>query len=116
MRVEDGQRSQEQDVAPATMGESTGLPVRLVVSPAAGRLRLLPAVRFHGGEEWVSPGQTVALVEKGAVTLEVKAPSEARVAGVLVGDGEPVAQGQPLIWLDEAPRRAPSRRRGDDSG
>ena len=106
MRVEEDQRSQQQDVSSAPVGESTGLAVRLLVSPAAGRLRLLPPSRFRRGEEWVSTGQTVALVEKGSAVLEVKAPSEARVAGVLVRDGEPVAPGQPLIWLDELPRRS----------
>src|SRR5437773_12422719 len=32
-----------------SLGESVGLEMRLVVSPAAGRLRLLPAARFHDG-------------------------------------------------------------------
>jgi biotin carboxyl carrier protein len=94
----------------ASVGESLGLPVRLVVSPSGGRLRLLPPSRFHEGEEWVSAGQVIAIVEKGPVMHEVRAPSDARVAGVLVRDGEPVAPGQPLVWLDEtvrAPRFGP---------
>lgn len=102
--------SRSQDVPAPSMGESMGLAVRLLVSPAAGRLRLLPATRFHEGEEWISRGQTVALVEQGSTLVEVNAPSEARVAGVLVRDGEPVARGQPLIWLDEVPRRTPPPR------
>ena len=92
------------------MGESHGLPMRMVVAPSGGRLRLLPPSRFHEGEEWVSAGQAVAVVENGSVLHEVCAPHEARVAGVLVRDGEPVAPGQPLLWLDEtAPRpRSPN--------
>jgi pyruvate/2-oxoglutarate dehydrogenase complex dihydrolipoamide acyltransferase (E2) component len=86
------------------MGESLGLPVRMVVAPAGGRLRLLPPARFQDGQEWVSAGQTVAVVENGPVIHEVRAPHEARVAGVLVRDGEPVAPGQPLVWLDESVR------------
>ena len=86
-------------------GESVGLAVRLLVSPGAGRLRHLPPVEFHDGAEWVSAGQAVALVEQGRATIEVVSPIDARVAGILVRDGEPVAQGQPLVWLEEAPRR-----------
>ena len=88
----------------SSVGESLGLPVRLVVSPAGGRLRLLPPSRFHEGEEWVSAGQVIAVVENGPVIHEVRSPSDARVAGVLVRDGEPVAPGQPLVWLDETVR------------
>jgi biotin carboxyl carrier protein len=85
----------------SSVGESLGLPVRLVVSPAGGRLRLLPPSRFHDGQEWVAAGQVIAVVENGAVIHEVHAPSDAMVAGVLVREGEPVAPGQPLVWLDE---------------
>jgi biotin carboxyl carrier protein len=95
-------------------GESVGLAVRLLVSPGAGRLRHLPPVEFHDGAEWVTAGQTVALVEQGRVSLDVRSPIDARVAGILVRDGEPVAQGQPLVWLEEAPRRTkPADRQGD---
>ena len=95
-------------------GESAGLGMRLLVSPVAGRLRLLPAARFHEGEEWVSPGQPVAEVEKGEQTVTVHVAREARVAGILVRDGEPVAQGQPLLWLDETP--LPASRNGSPRG
>ncbi len=94
-------RLRPQVVHESSVGESLGLAVRLVVSPTGGRLRLLPPARFHDGDEWVSAGQAIALVENGPVVHEVRAPSEARVAGVLVRDGEPVAPGQPLVWLDE---------------
>jgi biotin carboxyl carrier protein len=87
------------------VGESVGLGVRLVVSPAAGRLRHLPPARFEAGKEWVSRGQAVALVENGSVSIEVRSPIEGRLAGVLVRDGEPVAAGQPLVWLDDSPIR-----------
>lgn len=94
-------RVRQQEVPPSSQGESLGLPIRMVVSPAGGRLRLLPPATFHDGQEWVSAGQTIAVVENGPVIHEVRAPHEARVAGVLVRDGEPVAPGQPLVWLDE---------------
>jgi biotin carboxyl carrier protein len=96
----------------ASVGESVGLPMRLVISPAAGRLRLLPAAEFQDGDEWVTAGQAIAEVSNGPVVHTVAAPHDARVAGVMVRDGEPVAQGQPLVWLDETARR-PRRRQGD---
>jgi biotin carboxyl carrier protein len=95
-----------------SVGESVGLPMRLVISPAAGRLRLLPPSEFQDGDEWVTGGQAVAEVSNGRVVHTVTAPHDARVAGVMVRDGEPVAQGQPLVWLDETARR-PRRTEGD---
>jgi biotin carboxyl carrier protein len=82
-----------------------GFGFRLIVAPAAGRMRHLPPVRFHEGDEWVSVGQPVAVVEQGNIAVEVVSPVEARVAGVLVRDGEPVLKGQPIVWLDESSRR-----------
>jgi biotin carboxyl carrier protein len=89
----------------SSVGESVGLPMRLVISPAAGRLRLLPPSEFQDGDEWVTGGQAIAEVSNGPVVHTVTAPHDARVAGVMVRDGEPVAQGQPLVWLDETARR-----------
>jgi biotin carboxyl carrier protein len=99
----------------ASVGESVGLPMRLVVSPGAGRLRMLPAASFQGGDEWVEAGQAIAEVSNGPVVLTVTAPHDARVAGVMVRDGEPVAQGQPLVWLDETARR-PTGHGGEGGG
>ena len=93
----------------ASMGESVGLPMRLVISPAAGRLRLLPPSEFQDGDEWVTGGQAIAEVSNGPLVHTVRAPHDARVGGVMVRDGEPVAQGQPLVWLDETARRPRDR-------
>ncbi len=87
------------------MGEGGGLGVRLVVSPGPGRVRHVPPVHFQDGQEWVAAGQVLAIVEQGPDRVEVRSPIDARVAGILVRDGEPVVPGQPLVWLDEAPRR-----------
>jgi biotin carboxyl carrier protein len=95
-------------------GESVGLAVRLLVSPGAGRLRHLPPVEFHDGAEWVTAGQAVAVVEQGRISVDVLSPIDARVAGILVRDGEPVAEGQPLVWLEEAPRRTKAADRPGD--
>jgi biotin carboxyl carrier protein len=92
------------EVHPDSMGEAGGgFGFRLLVSPAAGRVRHLPPVRFDGGVELVSRDQVVAVIEQGSTSVEVRAPVEARVAGILVRDGEPVAPGQPLVWLDVVP-------------
>jgi biotin carboxyl carrier protein len=110
MTVRSGRRSQLHEVSPDSMGESGTFGFRLLVSPAAGKLRHLPPAQFHGGEEWVSPGQPVAVVEQGSVSVEVRSPIEARVAGILVRDGEPVAPGQPLVWLDDSGLRHTAER------
>jgi biotin carboxyl carrier protein len=88
------------------MDDSGGFGFRLVVAPVAGRIRHLPPAQFHEGDEWVTAGQPLAVVERGNLSVEVISPAEARVAGVLVRDGEPVLKGQPVVWLDESPRRS----------
>ena len=101
MRVQTGPRSGASDIPPDSMGESAGaFGFFLVVAPAAGRMKHLPPVRFVDGQEWVSAGQPVALIEQGATSIEVKSPMDAIVAGILVRDGEPVQPGQPLVWLE----------------
>ena len=87
----------------ASLGEPVGFAFRLLVSPASGRMRHLPPAEFRDGDEWVVPGQAVAVIEQGPSEVEVISPIEARVAGILVRDGEPVIHGQPLVWLDGAP-------------
>ena len=87
---------------PEESGEPGGFGFRLIVSPAPGRMRHLPPVQFHEGEEWVSRGQPVAVIEQGDLAVEVVSPVGARVAGILVRDGEPVLKGQPIVWLDES--------------
>jgi len=96
-----------QEPAPESMGEGGSFGFRLLVSPISGRLRHLPPAQFRVGHEWVSAGQAVAVVEQGARTTEVRSPVEARVGRVLAADGEPVVQGQPLVWLEEDPSTAP---------
>src|SRR5438874_120928 len=86
-------RAGAHEVSPESMGEGGSFGFRLVVAPTAGRLRHLPPVRFEGGEEWVSVGQPVAMIEQGLASAPVLSPVEARVAGILVRDGEPVMPG-----------------------
>ena len=69
------------DASSQGVGESGGLAFRLVVSPAAGRMRHLPPVRFEDGVEYVTAGQPVAVIEQGSSSVEVRAPVDARVSG-----------------------------------
>jgi biotin carboxyl carrier protein len=94
------------------IGEWNGLAgVRMLVAPTAGRLRHLPPEYFHDGHEWVTKEQVVAVVEQGATRAEVRSPVEGRVSGFLARDGEPVAAGQPIAWLEVATAREIAERR-----
>jgi biotin carboxyl carrier protein len=86
---------------------------RLVVAPAAGKVRHLPPAQFQDGEEWVGAGQVVAVIEQGSSSVDVSSPVAGRLAGVLVRDGTPVFPGQPLLFLDRSssPRRPEKGRR-----
>jgi biotin carboxyl carrier protein len=113
MTAKRSQASHLHEVPSDPIGESVALGgIRLVVAPAAGRLRHLPPVHLHDGHEWVSPGQPVAVVEQAGATVEVCSPIEGRVSGFLVRNGEPVTAGQPIVWLQEATRRPGPRARG----
>jgi biotin carboxyl carrier protein len=72
----------------------------LVVTPAAGRIRLLPPRRFHAGKEVFEAGQPVARLEQGERNTLVRAPVGGTVASVLAIEGEPVRPGQPLFAIE----------------
>jgi biotin carboxyl carrier protein len=78
---------------------------RLVVAPAAGKVRHLPPAQFQDGEEWVDAGQVVAVIEQGSSSVDVESPVAGRHAGILVRDGTPVFPGQPLLFLDRSSSR-----------
>jgi len=84
------------------LGESAGLRITLLISPAAGRLRVLPPRRFRGGREWVEKGQPVARVEHGGSADDILAPMHGRMGGVLGRDGQPVKVGQPVAWMESS--------------
>ncbi|HEV3473994.1 MAG TPA: biotin/lipoyl-containing protein [Actinomycetota bacterium] len=72
----------------------------LVVTPAAGRIRLLPPRRFKHGREVVEAGQPVARLEQGEHHTLVRAAVGGTVASVLAIEGEPVRPGQPLYAIE----------------
>ena len=88
-----------------SIGEAVWLGgVRMVVSPAAGRLRHLPPEHLVGGMEWVASGQPIAVVEHGRTSTEIRSPVDGKVTGFMVRDGEPVMVGQPVVWLERGKR------------
>lgn len=83
-----------------TSGFGVALHLFLVVTPAAGRIRLLPPRRFRAGREVVEAGQPVARLEQGEHHTVVRAPVGGTVASVLAIEGEPVRPGQPLYAIE----------------
>ena len=84
-------------------GERTDIPLTILVTPYAGRLRILPPERFWQGHEWVESGQAVAIVERGDAGLPdhvVRSPARGRLGAVLGRDGEPVTPGQAVAWVE----------------
>lgn len=73
---------------------------RVVVSPAAGRVRLLPPQRFRDGRELVERGQPVARLVQGAKEVEIVAPVGGHVSSVIALDGEPLVAGQAVMEIE----------------
>jgi biotin carboxyl carrier protein len=91
------------DTSEPRHGARTDLPITLLVSPYAGRLRILPPQRFWQGHEWIDAGQPVARIERGEDGAEdafVTSPVRGRLGAVLGRDGEPVKAGQAVAWVE----------------
>jgi len=71
--------------------------LKLVISPASGRIHLLPPQAFEAGREVVTEGQAVAMVNVGGRLRPVVAFAAGSVTNVLVREGEPVRAGQPVL-------------------
>jgi biotin carboxyl carrier protein len=76
------------------------LRLRLVVTPAAGRVRFLPPRRFVKGREVVDAGQPLARLEQGHRHTVVRTPVRGAVASILAIEGEPVVPNQPLFAIE----------------
>jgi hypothetical protein len=82
-------------------GESTDIPLQLLITPVAGRLRILPPEQFWDGHEIVESGQAVAVIELGDRTEHlVRSPVRGRLGAVLGRDGELVIPGQAVAWVE----------------
>lgn len=80
--------------------------LRVLVSPADGRLRYLPPTRFVAGREHVEVGQPVARITQGGREMVVVAPVSGVVSSVMGIEGEPVVRGQAVLAI--APEDATS--------
>jgi len=87
-------------VTDGPQGETSSLPITLLVAPCAGRLRIHTPKLFHGGREWVEADQDVASIEHGGQSEPVRAPARGRLGGLMGRDGEPVKAGQPVAWME----------------
>jgi hypothetical protein len=92
-------------VTDTPLGEAGRLPIVLIVSPASGRLRILPPDTFRGGREWLEKGQPIAEVVHGPgrEPEQVLAPYRGFMGGLMGRDGEPIRQGQPVAWMESVP-------------
>lgn len=86
------------------------LPLVLIVAPTTGKLRVVPPQTFRDGREWVEPGQIVAEIEPGGIAggadaerISVVATRRGYLGGMMGRDGEPVRQGQPIVWMEALP-------------
>ena len=71
--------------------------LRVVVSPATGRVKILPPRTFARGREHLDKGQAVAVIDGGGDKTTVLSPVPGTLDGMLVHEGEPVQTGQPLL-------------------
>ncbi|HEX2088390.1 MAG TPA: biotin/lipoyl-containing protein [Actinomycetota bacterium] len=83
-----------------TAGTEAPLRLRLVITPAAGRVRLLPPRRFLEGREIVEAGQPLARLEQGHRHTVIRTPVNGSVSSVLAIEGEPVVPNQPLFAIE----------------
>lgn len=83
-----------------TRAAEAPLHLRLVVTPGAGRVRLLPPRRFVEGREFVYAGQPLARLEQGHRETVVRTPVRGAVSSVLAIEGEPVVPNQPLFAIE----------------
>jgi len=80
-------------------GEGLVVPERVIVAPAAGQFRPLPADGGVDADARVVAGDTIGFLDLPGETRAVPSPFEGRLMGMLAHPGERVREGQPLAWL-----------------
>jgi acetyl-CoA carboxylase biotin carboxyl carrier protein len=76
---------------------------RTVTSPMVGTAYLLPepgAKAFVGLGDTVTVGQTLLMVEAMKTFNPITAPRAGKIVQIVVGDGQPVEFGEPLLVLE----------------
>jgi biotin carboxyl carrier protein len=88
----------EVDTQPV-VADAANIRERVVVSPCSGRFHPLPPESFTTEGEWVEPGQVLAQVRNGDTVVEVHSAFRGWVMGMLALDGQPVKDGDALLWI-----------------
>jgi biotin carboxyl carrier protein len=88
----------EVDTQPV-VADAANIRERVVVSPCSGRFHPLPPESFTTEGEWVEPGQVLAEVHNGESVVEVRSAFRGWVMGMLALDGQPVKDGDALLWI-----------------
>jgi biotin carboxyl carrier protein len=88
----------EVDTQPV-VADAANIRERVVVSPCSGRFHPLPPESFTTEGEWVEPGQVLAEVHNGETVVEVRSAFRGWVMGMLALDGQPVKDGDALLWI-----------------
>ena len=88
----------EVDTQPV-VADAANIRERVVVSPCSGRFHPLPPESFTTEGEWVEPGQVLAEVHNGKTVVEVRSAFRGWVMGMLALDGQPVKDGDALLWI-----------------
>jgi biotin carboxyl carrier protein len=80
-------------------GEHLDVLERLVVAPAGGIFRPLPACMVAMDEGQVHDGEVVGEVRSGTTRLPVRTPFTGHFMGMLAQVGWRVRAGEPVAWL-----------------
>jgi hypothetical protein len=80
-------------------GEHLDVIERLVVAPAGGVFRPLPACLVAMDEGQIHGGEVVGEVESGSTRLPVRTPFTGHFMGMLAQVGWRVRAGEPVSWL-----------------
>jgi biotin carboxyl carrier protein len=80
-------------------GEHLDVLERLVVAPADGVFRPLPACIVAMDEGQVHGGEVVGVVQRGPARLAVRTPFTGHFMGMLASNGWRVRAGEPVAWL-----------------
>lgn len=79
--------------------EITSIRERLVIAPCSGRFHPLPPDIFTTEGEWAREGQHLAEIRTDEGPVPVVSFSAGWVMGLLCVPGQPVAAGDPLLWI-----------------
>ena len=89
--------------APAPAAVSDGVPAGAVTSPMVGTVYLASepgADPFVKVGDQVREGQTLLIIEAMKVMNPLPSPRSGTVSAILVGDGDPVEFGEPLLVIE----------------